>query len=124
MRHPIQKIESGRFVPNKIVQHLLDWATERGMGMNELALMGFSKSDRQQFAQLIGYSLSGYGSLIGYVDDDAFNAALKMADGMSEEEARIEVLQDELNALRLALKNPMARLFGVHPDDLNQNIGG
>ena len=63
MKNPIQPIVDGRFKKNAIVSHLLDWATERGMGMNELACIDFTKDDRQQFAQLIGYSLSGYGEL-------------------------------------------------------------
>lgn len=122
-RHPIQPLfedQHGRtrFKSNTIVQHLLDWATERGMGLNELARMPFSDEDRQQFAQLIGYSLDGYGELSGYVDDDAYNAAANMAQGMSEEQARIAALQEELDAVRAALREPMARLFGLHPDSL------
>jgi hypothetical protein len=31
--------------------------------MNDLALMPFSNEDREQFAQLIGYSVSGFGEL-------------------------------------------------------------
>ena len=128
MKNPIQPIyttEKGvlRFKENAIVRHLLDWATERGMGLNEIACMDFSKDDRQQFAQLIGYSLSGYSELMSYVDDDAYNAAAKMAEGAPEHEARIDALQEELDAVRVALREPMARLFGVHPDDLGQNIG-
>ena len=127
MKNPIQPLTKDsegtlRFKKNAIVRHLLDWASERGMGMNELAVMNFCKDDRQQFAQLIGYSLSGYSSLQSYVDDDAYNAAAKMACGMTEEQARIAALQEELDAVRVALREPMARLFGVHPDDLGQNI--
>ena len=33
------------------------------MGLNELAMMDFDKNDRWQFAQLIGYSVSGAGDL-------------------------------------------------------------
>ena len=36
--------------------------------------MEFTKEDRQQFAQLIGYSLSGYGEL-NYVTDRAWEKA-------------------------------------------------
>lgn len=127
MKNPIQPLTEDskgtlRFKENAIVRHLLDWASERGMGMNELAVMNFCKDDRQQFAQLIGYSLSGYSSLQSYVDDDAYNAAAKMADGLTEEQARNAALQEELDAVRAALREPMARLFGVHPDDLGQNI--
>lgn len=67
---PIIKDDDGtlRFKENKIVRVLLDWATPKGMSLNELALMEFSQDDRQQFAQLIGYSLGGYSEL-SYVSD-------------------------------------------------------
>jgi hypothetical protein len=121
MKNPIQPIINGRFKENKIVRHLLDWASERGMGPNELAVMEFSKDDRVQFAQLIGYSFGGFGSL-SYVDDDTFNAAAEMNNGLDERDARIKALQDELDELRKALQIPMARLFGLHEDDLARNI--
>lgn len=122
MKNPIQPLGPDRhgytrFKENKIVAHLLEWASLRDMGMNELAVMDFSNDDRQQFAQLIGYSLSGYGEL-SYVDDDAYNAAEKMAEGKTEEVARAESLQEELDAIRDGLREPVARLYGRHPDDL------
>ena len=125
MKNPIQPLAEDskgtlRFKENAIVRHLLD--SHPSCGMNTIARMDFSKDDRQQFAQLIGYSLSGYSELQSYVDDDAYNAAAKMAGGMTEEQARIAALQEELDAVRVALREPMARLFGVHPDDLGQNI--
>lgn len=66
-----------RFQSNAIVRFLLDWSTQKGMGLNELALMHFSDEDRQQFAQLIGYSLSGYGEL-PYVTNKAYARAERM----------------------------------------------
>lgn len=63
-----------RFRSNAIVRHLLDFATPKGCSLNELACLPFSKEDRQQFAQLIGYSLSGYGEL-PYVTDAAWREA-------------------------------------------------
>lgn len=89
--------------------------------MNKLAMLDFSKEDRQQFAQLIGYSLDGYGEL-SYVDDDAYGATVEMSTGNSEDKARIKHLERELKAVRKALHKPMARLFGIHPDDLNRNL--
>jgi len=64
-KHPMQRIyldEQGvaRFRENKIVRFLLDAGP---FDMNQLALMSFSNKDREQFAQLIGYSVSGYGDL-------------------------------------------------------------
>lgn len=118
MRHPIQPLvtENGvvRFRANAIVRHLLDHG---GIDMNALARMTFSDEDRAQFAQLIGYSLSGYGSL-GYVSDDAYRAAEAMVDGTDERDARIDTLTVELTELRDSLREPMARLFGVCAEDL------
>jgi hypothetical protein len=63
--HPMQSIviaKDGvvRFKANKIVQFLLDTSAS---DMNALALMEFPREDREQFAQLIGYSVSGFGEL-------------------------------------------------------------
>lgn len=126
MKHPIQPLARDadgtlRFKENSIVRHLLD--SHPTHDMNTLAAMVFSRDDWQQFAQLIGYSLSGYGELRSYVDDDAFNAAEKMSGGVPEAQARVDALQFELDAVRLALREPMARLFGVHPDDLSSGAG-
>lgn len=65
--HPMQPMfndgDSIRFRPNKIVRWLLDWGSSRGMNMNDLIALPFSASDREQFAQLIGYDFGGYGEL-------------------------------------------------------------
>lgn len=76
VRHPTQplsKDEHGtiRFKANKIVRHLLDHG---GHDMNKLSMMNFSQEDREQFAQLIGYSLSGFGEL-SYVSDETYERA-------------------------------------------------
>lgn len=126
MKHPIQplaKDEDGtlRFLKNKIVCDLLDFATPRGLGLNEMASRDYSDEDRQQFAQLIGYSLSGYGELRGYVNDEDYYAAAKMAEGLDERDARIAALEQKVSELRSAadmLREPVARLLEMHPDDL------
>ena len=64
-KHPMQRIhldEQGvaRFRENKIVRFLLDAGP---FDLNQLARMPFSNEDRAQLAQLIGYSVSGYGDL-------------------------------------------------------------
>lgn len=124
MRHPIQPVGADpqgvlRFQGNAIVRHLLDFASDHGCTLNDIAAMDFLRDDRVQFAQLIGYSLSGFGEL-SYVDDDAYSAAERMAAGTDERDARIDALQTELDAVRAALREPMARLFGVHPEDLER----
>lgn len=123
MKNPIQPIyetEEGtlRFKENKIVHFLLNVARRLDVDMNELATMDFSQDDRQQFAQLIGYSVSGFGEL-SYVDDDTYHAVRTMKlSGLDEKDARISALQRELDIIREDLRDPIARLYGIHPDDL------
>ena len=61
---PMQKIvwvgDVIRFRENAIVLMLLD---EGPFDMNQIARRNFSQEDREQFAQLIGYSVSSAGSL-------------------------------------------------------------
>lgn len=119
-KHPMQPlVEDGkgvlRFKENAIVRYLLD---QGRITMNDLAALDFPVEDREQFAQLIGYSLGGYSSL-SYVRGETVAAAARMAtDGMDERDARIAALEVELAAIRRGLREPVARLFGVHPDDL------
>ena len=79
MKHPIQMLKEDdhgvvRFVDNPIVRYLLD---NGPFDMNHLAV-AFSapeyREDAEQFAQLIGYSLSGFSEL-SYVSDEAFEMA-------------------------------------------------
>lgn len=60
-----------RFRRNAIVEYLLD----RGpFDMNHLGRLDFPREDRAQFAQLIGYSVAGYGGLdyaVGVEEADA-----------------------------------------------------
>ena len=77
--HPIQPLEVTadgvlHFKPNKIVLYLLD---NGGIDMNALAKLNFPAEDREQFAQLIGYSHRGYGEL-SYVTRKTYLAAAKM----------------------------------------------
>ena len=68
-KHPMQPVyldERGvaRFKPNRLVRYLLD---NGGLDMNDLAIAaathGIFDEDQSQFAQLIGYSVSGFGDL-------------------------------------------------------------
>lgn len=67
-----------RFKENPIVGKLLDYAAEHGYGLNEIAREGFNAEDQMQLAQLIGYSLSGYGTL-SYVTDESYERAAASA---------------------------------------------
>lgn len=119
MNHPIQPVVADaygvlRFKKNAIVRHLLDSGL---CDMNVLALLDFSQEDRVQFAQLIGYSLSGFGEL-SYVDSDTYDAAARMAEGVSEVQATNQVLSEKLELVRKHLKELVPEIFHIHPDDL------
>jgi hypothetical protein len=51
-----------RFRANAVVRHLLD---RGGLTLNDLPWGDFPQEDVDQFHQLIGYSLAGYGDLAG-----------------------------------------------------------
>jgi hypothetical protein len=78
---PIVQDDRGvlRFRENAIARTLLDRDTDRGRvypafparsdgGLNWIAMQRFSQADQEQFAQIIGYSISGYHEL-SYVSD-------------------------------------------------------
>jgi hypothetical protein len=128
VRHPIQPIVKDingtlRFKANAIVRYLLDFnAGGHGkpghIGMNELAVMEFSQEDREQFAQLIGYSLSGFGEL-SYASNDTYGVVDKMAEKKADErDARIAYLEETIKKVREGLKTVVPELFRIHPDDL------
>ena len=78
-RHPVQPLVIDRdgvvrFRGNAIVRYLLELAKRNGTGLNELAMMGFADADFEQLAQLLGYSLSGFGEL-SYVSDETYALA-------------------------------------------------
>ena len=78
-KHPMQPIEMddgiARFKENRIVRYLLTLTTNARLAdMSTLAIIPFSVEDRVQFAQLIGYSVSGFGDL-DYVPRDVVAVA-------------------------------------------------
>ena len=75
--HPIQPLVEidgvYHFKKNAIVCFLLD----RGpFSLNDLAVMNFNQEDSEQFAQLIGYSLRGFGEL-SYVSNKTYARAAR-----------------------------------------------
>ena len=76
--HPVQPLYVDprgvhRFKKNAIVDFLL----ENGpFDLNQIARKGFSNEDQEQFAQLIGYSLSGFGEL-SYVSNKTYKRAAR-----------------------------------------------
>lgn len=119
-KHPIQPTEkdkSGvlRFKKNAIVEYILN---NGGLDLNDLACKNFSQEDREQFAQLIGYSLCGFADL-SYASEETIRAAKIMADTeKTHEEARIEALEHILTEIKSGLRSAAAAAFNKHPDDL------
>lgn len=117
MRHPMQPIQKDkhgryRFKENKIISFLANGK------LNDISGMDFTDEDREQLAQLIGYSLSGFAEL-SYVSDETYETAAKMAeDGTTEVEARIKYLEDTLKAVKEGMKKVVTTLFKIHPEDL------
>ena len=86
--------------------------------MNELACMDFSQEDSEQFAQLIGYSVSGFSEL-SYVSNDTYNTVETIIQkGVSEEAAKIQYLQETLETVRVGVRQLATEVFNIHPDDL------
>lgn len=90
--HPMQPVlvdKDGvvRFKRNKIVEFLLDAGP---FDMNNLALMPFDDEDREQFAQLIGYSVCGFAEL-SYVSDDACAKADTLASRLTKSKKKTSI---------------------------------
>jgi hypothetical protein len=119
MDHPVQPLEVNehgivRFKGNSIVRFILE---RGGIDLNTIAARSFSKEDRQQFAQLIGYSLSGYSEL-SYVDDKAFARAQAMLSAPNDPDKEyIKQLEQKLLRIKEALRYGLSELYGKHPDD-------
>lgn len=119
MKHVNQNIvkdEHGtlRFQENKIVSFLLE---RGGFDLNDLACMDFSKEDRIQFAQLIGYSVSGWGTL-SYVDNDSYYTVAEIQNGESDKDAKIKYYENLIEQVRNSTRSMATSLFNIHEDDL------
>lgn len=90
-----------RFVENRIIRDLVEFSAMHGRGMHAIAEGDYTDQERQQFAQLNGYSIRGYGEL-SYVDDIAYEQACAQSDGENPEHVQqlllLEVVQDALKA--------------------------
>lgn len=117
---PIYEDENGtvRFQKNSIVDYLIE---NGNIDLNQIATIDAPREDREQFAQLIGYSLGGYSEL-SYVSNESYETAVKVyKTGQSEFEAKCEVLSEQLAKVKNAFKSLVPDLFNIHPDDLEQN---
>lgn len=123
MKHPIQNthVDKGgvlRFVQNDVVQLMLKLLKTKQIGLNELHDLGsdISSEDWDQFNQLIGYSVSG-----APIDDAIIEAAyLKHKNGLSVEEARAQRAEQLLADVRQKIREGIADLYGIHPDNLQE----
>jgi hypothetical protein len=98
MKHPIQPLATDqqgtlRFKKNAIVSFLAEGR------LNELATVDFPQEDHEQLAQLIGYSLDGFGSL-SYVRNETYETARLMSEGAPARVAEVEALEAEIERLR------------------------
>ena len=85
MTQPMQPIEWDghgviRFKQNAIIYWLF---CEGKLNLNEIAVQDFSDEDRMQLAQLLGYSVSGFGDL-SYASDEVVAEADRIAAELSE----------------------------------------
>lgn len=118
LRNPVQplyKTDSGvvRFKPNAIIDYLFN---SGALDLNKIAAMPFTQDDREQLAQLLGYSLSGFGTL-SYVTDETYSLAA-MQSSTTEENDRNAILRKQLkdfkNEARLALSTLTELLDNDH----------
>ena len=119
-RHPLQPLgrdENGviRFKENKLVRFLLDAGP---FDLNQIARMDFSDEDREQFAQLIGYSHSGACGL-SYFSGVALIASYEAYNkGITELEARLGLAEEKLKRLKSVMREATADLYDMNPNDL------
>lgn len=119
---PIALDEQGvlRFRKNKLVDYLLDHG---GLTLNDLAVapeLQDCREDWEQFSQLIGYSVSGFGDL-SYVSDETYSVAQQKSENLelSDTEIRLADAEDTINRIREGLKQIVPVVFSIHPDDLS-----
>jgi len=122
LRHPIQPAgldANGvlRFKRNGIVDFLLEAYQEKG-GLNALSRLEFSRDDWEHFAQLIGYSVSGFSGL-SYTRSETVRLAEEQA---HSGDSALQVAARQSAELRARVKQNVRELvtlcFDVHPDYL------
>ena len=110
-----------RFTKNRIVDDLLEFATSHGFGLNEIAAGDYSDDERMQMAQIIGYSVGGYGEL-SYVSDESFTYAnakamdlQKMTDYNRMKADEYAQRQGDEQLLSIDIENMSDRVFAEIP---------
>lgn len=131
--HPMQPVvvsERGihRFKSNKCVEALLDHGQKTGFGLNELACQAHTAEDQMQLAQLIGYSVSGYGDL-SYVTAASYDLASKRSLALTAAQEAAPKVTDEiaesaLDAMRSATQAAIKSEEGEGLDIQKLNLIG
>ncbi|MNQ30739.1 hypothetical protein D3C85_440900 [compost metagenome] len=125
LKHPLQPLVlvegTLRFKENHAVNALYEMVKEK-TGQDPWHIIygcpEVNKDDLRQFAQLIGYSHSGSGTL-SYMDDETWEAALAVRDrGISELEARNRYLERRHAKMVKKLGALATHVFNVDIDDL------
>jgi hypothetical protein len=103
------------FRGNAIVRYLFERSSFSLYQLLHLAEV--PAEDREQFAQLIGLSVSEAQDCLS----NETQAAVRQMDrtGISEQEARINYLRERLDALTTAFKGPVSLLYDIPIDVLN-----
>lgn len=105
VKHPFQPLyldDHGtlRFKPNKIINYLFE---TRKLDLNAIASMPFPVEDREQIAQMLGYSHSGFGDL-SYVTNETWYASRNASKFDSSLQARYNAVCNELAELKKTIK--------------------
>lgn len=121
MKHPIQNTHIDaqgilRFVSNGVVRLMLEMLKTRGADLNAIRIAGNSipQEDWDQFNQLIGYSV-GNAPI-----DPAITYAAQLAheNGHPIDTVRADAAEELLVTIQKALREGIAELYGIHPDNL------
>ena len=126
MKFPIQPTyidEHGvkRFKENKVVSYLL---ANGGLDLNYLrGELNDCHDDWEQFAQLIGYSVSGFSDL-PYVSEETLNVLGVVdcieAGDVSEDKVRLEYLRSVLYNLKDSAVTLAEKIQEIYPEDLKE----
>jgi hypothetical protein len=105
-----------RFKPNSIVEVIFENCP---YNLTDLAKRHFTQTDREQFAQLIGYSVSGFNDLY-YASTQTVEAVDRMRQDsdLTSQQARILYLENQLRHLTDLIRDLSVATFQIHPDDL------
>ena len=72
VRHPQQPVVQVDGIDRYLQNDIIAWLFDTGkIDLNAISTMGFKTADQCQLAQLLGYSLSGYGDLHYTKEDNA-----------------------------------------------------